>query len=62
MRAEVEEREQGHGGKSELGPMGLYSKGWNVMQLGQDVHPVGNLDPEVGGWLSCAWADRVPRA
>lgn len=33
--------------------MGLYSKGWNVTQLGQGVHPVGILDPEVGGWLSC---------
>lgn len=42
----------GHGGKSDLGPMGLYSKAWNVMQLGQGLHPIGILDPKVGVWLS----------
>lgn len=32
--------------------MGLYSKAWNVMQLGQGLHPIGILNPKVGVWLS----------
>lgn len=32
--------------------MGLYSKAWDVMQLGQGLHPIGILNPKVGVWLS----------